>query len=393
MDLKLFFSPVDEDLANSIKDPQSFLRNISIHSDKMPDHNLATMAIIGVSEHRGSEDNEGVASAANGIRRKLYQLKRGSGAYKIIDLGDLMNGVDAQETQLRLKEVCNFLLEKNTLPVIIGGSHDMDLGQYMAYDGLDKLVSVLNVDATFDMDEDPQASAATSHTQKILLHEPNYLFSYSHLGYQSYLVDPRMISTFEKLYFEAYRLGHFRQDITEIEPIIRDADMMSFDVSSIRAAEAPGSRNSQPFGFTGEEACQICWYAGLNQKLSSAGFYEYNPDYDDSRETTASVIATMIWYFVEGFHHRKNEADFKSNDYTRYVVSMPVDPETIVFYKSRLSEKWWMGVPYPSGSDDSVFDFETRERLRVIPCSYSDYETAMKGELPDRWINAYSKLI
>ena len=91
------------------------------------------------------------ATAANAIRRKLYSLKRGHGSYKIIDLGDLMNGVSAEETQLRLKEVCHFLLDKNTLPVIIGGSHDLDLGQYMAYEGLDKLVSVLNVDAFFDL--------------------------------------------------------------------------------------------------------------------------------------------------------------------------------------------------------------------------------------------------
>jgi len=393
MDLKLFFAPVDEDLISSIKDPRCFLRNISIHGEKMPDHNLATIAIIGISEFRGSDNNEGVAMAANTVRKKLYRLKRGAGNYKIIDLGDLLNGVDPEESRLRLKEVCHYLIDKNTLPIIIGGSHDMDLGQYMAYQGLNKLVSVLNVDAFFDMDEDVLSFAAQNHTQKILLHEPNFLFSYCHLGYQSYLVDQRMISTFEKLYFEAFRLGHFRQDITEIEPVIRDADMLSFDISSIRSAEAPGTNRAQPFGFTGEEACQICWYAGLNQKLSSAGFYEYNPDYDDSRETTASVIATMIWYFIEGFHHRKNESDFKSNDYTKYVVSMPVDPETLVFYKSRISEKWWMGVPYPSGQDGSVFDFETREKLRVIPCSYSDYETAMKGEIPDRWINTYSKLI
>ncbi|HSK12544.1 MAG TPA: hypothetical protein VK907_04965, partial [Phnomibacter sp.] len=45
-------------------------------------------------------------------------------------------------------------------------------------------------------------------------------------------------------------------------------------------------------------ACQICWYAGLSNKLSSIGFYEYNP-LEDSKGQTASVIATMIWYLVE----------------------------------------------------------------------------------------------
>ncbi len=99
------------------------------------------------------------------------------------------------------------------------------------------------------------------------------------------------------------------------------------------------------FGLTGEEACQISWYAGLNEKLSSIGFYEYNPSFDDAQRKTAAVIATMIWYFVEGYYHRKNEQNFRSNDFLKYTVSMPVEPEVITFYKSKFSEKWWVEVP------------------------------------------------
>jgi formiminoglutamase len=218
------------------------------------------------------------------------------------------------------------------------------------------------------------------------LHEPNYLFSYTHLAYQSYLIDPLSVSVLEKLYFEAFRVGQLRTNIQEIEPAIRNADLLSFDITAIRSSDAPGNVNAQPFGLTGEEACQVCWYAGQNEKLSSIGFYEYNPRWDDEHNKTASIIATMIWYFVEGYYYRKNEQNFRSNDFLKYTVSMPVEPETLSFYKSKFSEKWWMEVPYPGGK-------EKYARNSIVPCSYSDYQTAVKGEVPERYINTLAKLI
>jgi len=285
-----------------------------------------------------------------------------------------------------VKEVGQILIDHNVLPIIIGGSHDIDYGQYQAYEGLEKLISVLNVDAFLDMEDTENGPMANRHIQNILLHEPNYLFNYSHLAYQSYLINPDSINVLEKLYFDAYRIGLLRSNITEMEPVIRNADMLSFDITAIKSSDAPGNVNAQPFGLTGEEACQLCWYAGLNEKLSSTGFYEYNPELDDKDKKTASIIATMVWYFIEGFYHRKNEQNFKTNDYLQYLVSMPGDPNTLTFYKSKLSEKWWMEIPSQKGT--SKF-----ERNCIVPCSYSDYQSASEGEVPERYLTTFSKLI
>ena len=241
---------------------------------------------------------------------------------------------------------------------------------------LEKLISILNVDAFLDLEETNRLGAARQHIHKMLLYEPNYLFNYNQLGHQSYLIDPVAINLLEKLYFDVYRLGLLRENIHEMEPVIRNADMMTFDITAIKASDAPGNANAQPFGLSGEEACQVCWYAGMNEKLSSAGFYEYNPEYDDDHQSTARVVATMVWYFIEGFYHRKKEQDFKSNDYLKYVVTLDHDPNTIVFYKSKLSEKWWMEVNYPQGK-------EKYARNCIVPCSYTDYELANRGELPE----------
>lgn len=227
MDLKIFFSPLDEEKFSHIRHAGSFYKNIKANIEQMPDFREADIAIIGVDEERGTVINKGTAKAANEIRKKLYSLKKGYGAYKVIDMGTLRNGVDLDETLGRVKEVCQILIEHNVLPVIIGGSHDIDYGQFQAYEGMDKLISLLNVDALLDMEEGISQPAHQQHIQKILLHEPNYLFNYSHLAYQSYLIDQNAIDILEKLYFEAYRIGHLRSNIQEMEPIIRNADMLS----------------------------------------------------------------------------------------------------------------------------------------------------------------------
>jgi formiminoglutamase len=386
MDLTILFSPIDDSLYTGISSPSTFFRSIHAFTDKMPDYRGAHIAIFGIKEERGSADNKGTALAPDEIRKKLYRLKKGLGAYRIVDLGNLNVGHDVSESYVRVSEVCRMLLEHNVLPIIIGGSHDLDYGQYCAYETMEKLVSLLNVDAFLDLEEKTETAESRHHIHKILLHEPNYLFSYTHLAYQSYLIDPSAVSILEKLYFEAFRVGQIRTNIQEIEPAVRNADMLAFDITAIRSSDAPGNANAQPFGLTGEEACQICWYAGLNEKLSSIGFYEYNPSYDDDHKKTASVIATMIWYFIEGYYNRKNEQNFKSNDFMKYSVSMPVDPEVISFYKSKFSEKWWMEIPYQNGREKYF-------RNSIVPCSYSDYQTAVKGEVPDRYISTLAKLI
>ncbi len=385
MDLTILFSPIDEAIYSASYPANSFYKNIRAYAEKMPDYKGAHLALIGVREERGTVSNPGTAQGPDEIRKKLYALKKGTGAYNIIDLGNLNPGIDLEETYVRLSEVCRMLLESNVMPVILGGSHDLDYGQYRGYEDMQKLISFLNVDAFLDLEESKTASASQRHIHKILLHEPNYLFGYTHLAHQTYLTDPFAAAVLEKLNFEAHRIGQMRTNLAEMEPAIRHADMFSFDITAIKSSDAPGNANAQPFGLTGEEACQICWYAGMNEKLSSAGFYEYNPVHDDAQKKTASVIATMIWYFIEGYYHRKQESNFKSNDFLKYVVSMPVEPETIAFYKSKLTEKWWMEVSHARPGARYT-------RNAIVPCSYADYQTATKGELPERYIGALAKM-
>ncbi|MFZ9045042.1 MAG: formimidoylglutamase [Cyclobacteriaceae bacterium] len=380
MDIKLFLDPVSQASVNPDLPNGSFQKSIFINQGKMYDLDGIDIAILGVRDHRvkGGSPEESLEQ----FRKELYKLSKNTGLNRVLDLGDLRNGPEARDTNLRLMEVCEHLLGKDILPVIVGGTHDFDIGQYRAYEAHEKLITLLNVDARFDLNEEGDPSQ--SHVADIIKHDPNFLFNYIQMGYQAYFVDPDQVGIMERLSFEAVRLGDIRDNVKELEPIIRDADMLSFDLSALQSHYFPACNTSNVFGLSGEEACQICWYAGQNDKLSSVGFYEYVESKDTARKPSAQLLATMVWYFIEGYYHRKGDKNFLSNDYLVYEVAFDDRPETIRFYKSKRSEKWWMEVP--DENSDSVF-----LRNRMIPCSYSDYQTATNGDYPQRWLNTISR--
>ena len=75
--------------------------------------------------------------------------------------------------------------------------------------------------------------------------------------------------------FDALRLG-VSKDLKILEPIMRDADIVSVDIGALRFSEAPANKNTSPNGFYGEEICTISRYAGISDKVTSFGIYEYN---------------------------------------------------------------------------------------------------------------------
>jgi formiminoglutamase len=388
MDLTLFFNPLDEALFSQFKTPNSLASEIKANFNGLNDWGEAQIAIIGLCEERGTTSNKGVGEAADVVRKQLYILKKASHSYKIIDLGNLRNAPTLQETYLRLKVVCELLLQENIIPVLIGGSHDLMLGQYWAYQNLEKIISVANIDAFVNVDE-LSGEENQKHLLTMLTHQPNYLFNFSQIGHQTYLNSTKFLEILERLYFNVYGIGKIRENIENIEPVIREADMLAFDITAIRRSDAPANAYSQPFGLTSDEACQLCWFAGLNDKTSSVGFYEYNPSLDLHRHT-AQVLAVMVWYFIEGFYHRKGEIDFQGGAFTKYYVSLDFYTETetnhqLVFYKQLSTEKWWLEVIY--------MNEKKGKKTHIIPCSYHDYEIAVKGEIPDCWMNAHAKLM
>ena len=392
MSLSDFFTPVD---LKKITPKNGFYTSqlgekIDYFSDHFPDTDQKIdIAIIGVQDDRNAVNNPGCALAPDYVREKLYQLNEGGYKTKIADLGNIVRGETITDTYFAVKTVVNELIKKDILPVIVGGGQDLTYAQYLAYEDLEQKVDLVIIDPRFDLEDDRNTSSiettSSSYLNKIFLHEPNYLFNYSNLGYQTYFASQESLRVMEKLYFDVHRLGEISSQVNVAEPIIRNANMISFDISAIRSSDAVANGNATPNGFYGEEACQIARYAGFNDKLSSIGFYEFNPAYDNNGQT-ATLLAQMIWYFVDGFYNRKK--DFPLNPKSQYLIyktSLKHDDHEVVFVKSKKSDRWWMQVPYPAGGS-------LNERFHLVPCRYDDYKIAVSGEMPDLWWRTYQKL-
>ncbi len=219
---------------------------------------------------------------------------------------------------------------------------------------------------------------------KIILHQPNYLFNYSNIGHQRYLQTPSILELMEKLHFETMRLGEVTGNIQDAEPLLRNADIVSFDISAIRWADCPGSKKSGPNGLYGEEACQLSRYAGISDKLTSVGFYEYNTN-NDIAGTSAHLIAQMIWYFIEGVNFRVKDYPFSGKEnYQKFTVLLE-DDEPLLFYKSNKSGRWWMEI--------NILSNNKYKRHALIPCTYNDYKEATKQNIPERWYKAMRKML
>ena len=387
MNLAIFFDPLAEELVASASPTTTLAGYVTPFLDTFPDWRAADLALIGLDEWRGSAAGAPATHGADAVRRHLYRLQKGTGPYRLVDLGNLRPGLTLEDTYQRLREIIAALLEQGTVPLLLGGSHDLDYGQFLAYETLDRPVSFATIDARVDMAEPDATYPEDSHLRRMLLHEPSFLFNFAQLAHQQYLVAPDVLTALEKLHFETLRVGQVRDDIRQAEPLLRQADFVSFDIAALRWTDAPGYYPANPFGLTNEEAAKLVWYAGCNDQLTSFGLYGYRPDHD-AHGLAAMALATMLWYFVEGYYHRRRETDFRGPNFVRYAAGLhgPPDyspledseqegPDRIVFYKSQQTDRWWMEVVNMTGS-----------MKRIVPCSYQDYLHAAQGDVPHRWI-------
>jgi formiminoglutamase len=388
MELTDFLSPLNESFLGDVHPSgNTFASVVRAHTEKsFPDLENIQIAFVGVMEDRRAVDNEGSAGAPDRVREYFYKLFKGNYEVRMADLGNIRAGHSVEDTYFALRSVVHELLSRQIIPVIIGGSQDLSYANYLAYENIEATINMVSIDPRFDLGETNSEFTSQTWLGKVIEHLPSHLFNFSNVGYQTYFVDPRQTDLIDKLYFDAHRLGQVRSAIEDIEPVIRNADMISVDISAIRYTDAPGSSHASPNGFYGDEACQLMRYAGMSDKLTSIGFYELNPRID-KRGQTAHLVAQMLWCFIDGYYNRKQDFPFrKTTDYLKYHVSLKDLKNEIVFYKSIKSDRWWMEVPYPA---DKRLKFE---RHLLVPCSYTTYKTALEEEMPDQWWQTYQKL-
>ncbi|MEI9957884.1 MAG: formimidoylglutamase [Ferruginibacter sp.] len=372
-DLHDFLEPVS---LSSINDDNGyndgqFAKHIALYEEEIPDITDADIVLVGIAETRGSGVFNNTISAPDAIRRQLYQLHFWHKTMSIADIGNIKTGASLSDSYAAVKTVLVELLRMNKTVVILGGSHDITLAQYFAYVELKKSIEATCIDANINLrGESPERSE--NFLMEMLTGEPNLVKHYNHIGFQSYFVHPRMLETMDKLRFDCFRLGTAKEDMEEMEPVLRNTDLLSFDISAIKYGDSPASLQS-PNGFTGEEACMLTRYAGMSSNLSSFGIYGYLPQ-QDLHDLTAKQIAQMLWYFIDGKNRAKHEAAIEDrHNFNEYHCNF-TEVETVFFTKQK-NRRWWMQLP----------------NKKFISSSYKDYKQASHNEIPERWLRAQER--
>jgi len=381
-----FLSPVSDIVLahNELLSQQALGRKLRVYSKQngIPDLEGVDVALIGVLENRNDHNYIGEEFQLNEIRKALYALFPGSWNTVIADLGDINKGESVEDTYFALKTTLSILIQKKIIPVIIGGTQDLTYANYRAYDAIIPMINIVNIDCKFDLGDSTKPIKNNSFVGKIILDKPYNLFNYATIGYQTYFNSQEEIDLMDKLYFESYRLGKISKDITLVEPALRDANIVSLDLNSVKSAEVSLNQKYSPNGFDGKEICAIARYSGISNKVSSFGIYEYKPSKDD--EITSMLMAQIIWYFIEGVNYRIKDDDFTDeNNHQKYITL--VEDQELIFYKSNKTGRWWIEIPFLTEVNTKL------KRHTLLPCMHQDYLDACNNKVPDRWYKAFQK--
>ncbi len=368
--LEAYFTPISESISSPFKGKKNTLgAKIKLNNSNFPKLNKAKIALFGLSEN------------ANLIRTQLYALNWRFDSLEIVDLGNLVQTNDTKQREFAFSEALGELNQLNINCIILGDADGMLFSHYLAYRNHSEPIEIVNICNGLSFENGTELYRIVSHDKN------HHLFNINFIGTQAYNLSTNTTNILEKLHFENYRLGNIRAQIEETEPVLRSSHLMMFDLNSIRSADSNALSNPSPNGLYSEEAAKIARYAGLSNKLSSAYFYGFYPDYTQytsfSIQQTSMLVAQLIWYYIEGFTSRFNDhptAD--DSDYLIYRNKLENTGHEITFYKSRKSNRWWMEIPHPY-ENNSFY----------IGCSYNDYLMVSKGEMPDRWWRAYQRFI
>lgn len=390
MDISFFFQSIDDPYLHYPRGTQRVGNQIMAYTDEFPDWEEADIILIGCDVQdlaiEPDEDLDDNIPAPDVIRAGLYPLIAPTIKLKVVDVGNLNFKETLEETCEALAYVCHQFFKLNKVVILMGGGQYLTYGLFLAFEKLETEIDYVTIDHSPDIFDSMEGLTRNSFNHRILTHSPNYLKNFSVLGGQSFTVTDVEREALKRLHFSFVRVGELHHQIRTAEPYLRTAHLVSFDLSSIRPADAPGVSVPSYAGFTTEEACQLARFAGMGYNTVAFAICELFPA-ADNRGQTARLAALLIWHFIEAYYHKIEDAPKADrSNLQRYRISLNGPIKEIVFYKHERTERWWMEVPLPL-----IAQGNKGAKNILIPCAQADYEFALKDEIPERWWLAHTR--
>lgn len=329
----------------------------------------ADVAIIGLDETRSAYPLPYVSKADN-VRYWLYQLAS-FGNLKVTDFGNLILGNSPSDTYHAVEYITESLVGAGIIPIYIGGSHDLTLPVVRGLQKVRKTVEFGLIDSCFDI---LSVDGITSRSYLAELFKKNKKKVFGNIiGYQTYFTTQKQSDALDKCNVSKYRLGIVRQQLGEMEPVLRDCDFVSFDAGAVRQADMQASHQPSPNGLYTEEACQLASYAGLSDKSKAFGIFGVMSK-NTPLDISAHLSAQIIWHYMCGLSQRENDYPACSLDkYKKIFVKFDASDNDIVFYQNLQNDRFWMEIPKKDGKN-----------CIIVSCSKKDYMSLVNNEIPER---------
>jgi len=227
-DLHDFLIPIDIHALNedSGYNDGQLAKHIVGYNTEIPDVAAIDIVLVGIGETRGAGIFSDDFKAANSIRRQLYQLHYWHFDTSVADFGNIKTGATLKDSYAAIKTVLVELIKMKKTVVLLGGTHDITLAQFLAYKELGMVLEATCIDACIDL-RNESALRSENFLLEMLTSDPSVISHYSHIGFQSYYIHPSMIETMDKLRFDCYRLGVAKENMEEMEPVLRNTSLLS----------------------------------------------------------------------------------------------------------------------------------------------------------------------
>lgn len=273
-----------------------------------------TISLLGYSSDEGVRRNFGRIGAAFGPDAIRIQLGKMPNHLKaetnLIDFGNLeCENQDLEGLQNELSTTVKFLLENNSTPIILGGSHDIAYGHYNGlakYLPKRKIIGIINFDAHFDLRPNTNGNNSGSPFYQIAReHQANGTpFRYLALGIRKDANTKNLYEFAEQHKANYIPQKHFNMTYAEhvelrLMQFIEDVDYLytTIDLDGFSSAYAPGVSAASPMGFSPDIVLKSLKLIIESEKLLGLDVVELNPKYDIDNQT-AKLAASLVHYVI-----------------------------------------------------------------------------------------------
>ena len=361
-----YFSPVKFEIIDYVNklDNNQLGSKLKINGrDNLNSFESLDIVIFSVNEYRFNSGIQKSFNANKDFRKKLYSLYYGNWNLNIYDLGDLENGNLVSDTQFALSKILEFFSKNKILVITIGGSQNLLFDMYSSLKETLQKINLVSVDNKIDFSNNNE-----SFLHKIIMDENNKLANFSNIGYQKHLTSVPENKLLDKMYFESINLGKIKSNVAEAEPVLRDSDIVSFNINSVKAGEL-NNAHQYPNGLSSYELCSLSRFSGLSSRVNIVSYFE---NWDLS--IMNSLLAESAWYVIDGYAIRINENPLNdTNDFIYYHIEL--DNYKFKFYRSKLSDRWWVEF-----LNDEIISIEKD----IISCTFDDYNNCKNSVIPER---------